>query len=133
MGFRTTDGSVCSALAEPQSARANGGIGCNGARFLRRALAQAPLHLSGGGGGKPMFAHGFARAEVVSLTLSGAGNDGVVALSEPWRPRGRGSTPIRFFYVVMKGEPAGPRAPLLPESMRLEARLADGSVVTLPG
>ena len=67
VGFRTADGSVCSALVEPQSVRPNGGIGCIGARFLRRALAEAPVHLSGGGGGKPMIAHGFARAEVVSL------------------------------------------------------------------
>ena len=132
VGFRVKDGSVCSALVEPRSPRANGGGGCNGARFLRRALAQAPVHLSGGGGGKPAFAHGFARAEVVSLELIGAGHRGVVALSEPWRPRGPDTTPIRFFYVLTKGARTGPRAPLLPEGTRIAVRLADGSVVTLP-
>lgn len=131
VGFRTADGSVCSALVEPRSMRPNGGIGCIGARSLRSALAQDSVNLSGGGGGGPTIAHGFARAEVVSLELSGAGHYGVVALSEPWRPRGPDSTPIRFFYLVMNGEPTGPRAPLLPEGVRIEARLADGSVSEL--
>ena len=131
VGFRTRDRSVCSALVEPRSKRPNGGIGCIGARSLRRALAQGPVHLSGGGGGWPTIAHGFARAEVVGLALTGARRDGVVALSEPWRPRGPDTEPIRFFYVVTKGEPTGPRAPLLPRGTRIEARLADGSVSEL--
>jgi len=132
VGFRTKDGMVCSALVEPKSERANGGIGCIGARSLRRALAEGPGRLSGGGGGRPTIANGFARAEVVSLTLTGAGDHGMVALSEAWRPRGPDSTPIRFFYLVMDTETAGPRAPLLPEGLRIEARLDDGSVIELP-
>ena len=48
-------------------------IGCIGAPSLRRSLAQDPGRLSGGGGRRPTIAHGFARAEVVSLRLTGAG------------------------------------------------------------
>jgi hypothetical protein len=132
VGYRAADGSVCTALVEPESKRANGAIGCIGAPSLRRTLAQGPGRLSGGGGGRPTIAHGFARAEVESLKLTRAGNHGVVALSEPWRPRGPDSTPIRFFYVVTDAEPAGPRWPLLAKGMEIEARLADGNVVTLP-
>jgi hypothetical protein len=76
--------------------------------------------------------NGFARAEVVSLALTGAGHNGVVALSDPWRPAGEDGEPIRFFYVVTEREATGPRVPLLPEGVRIEARLTDGSVVTLP-
>jgi hypothetical protein len=132
VGFRAADGSVCSALVEPESNRANGGIGCIGAPSLRRALAQDPGRLSGGGGRGPTIAHGFARADVVSLALTGAGHDGVVALSEAWTPGGQHGEPVRFFYLVTNREP-GPRIPLLPDGWRLRARLADGSVVTLPG
>jgi hypothetical protein len=131
VGFRAADGSVCSALVEPQSNRANGGIGCIGAPSLRRSLAQDPGRLSGGGGRRPTIAHGFARAEVVSLALTGAGHNGVVALSEAWRPAGEDGQPVRFFYLVTNRQ-AGPRVPLLPDGWRIEARLADGSVVTLP-
>ncbi len=35
-------------------------------------------------------------------------------------------------HVVTDAEPAGPRWPLLPKGMEIEARVADGSVVTLP-
>jgi hypothetical protein len=132
VGFRAEDGSVCSALVEPESMRATGGIGCIGARSLRRTLALDPARLSGGGGGPETILNGVARAEVVSLDLIGAGDHGVVALSEAWRPGGEDSQPIRFFYVVLDVAPAGPRAPLLPESLRIEARLEDGSVTRLP-
>jgi hypothetical protein len=136
VGFRVKDGSVCSALVEPLSMRANGGIGCNGARFLRRSLARDPVHLSGVGGGdetgQQTIANGFAREEVVSLALTGAAHNGVVALSEAWRPAGKDGEPIRFFYVVMDTEPAGPRAPLLPEGLRIEALLDDGSLIEIP-
>jgi hypothetical protein len=132
VGYRAADGSVCSALVEPESKRANGAVGCIGAPSLRRTLAQAPGRLSGGGGGRPMILNGFARAEVVGLALTGAGHDGVVALSEAWTPAGEDGEPMRFFYVVMKGEPTGPSVPLLPTGVRIKARLADGSVVTLP-
>jgi len=131
VGFRAADGSVCSALVEPGSKRANGGIGCIGAPSLRRSLAQDPGRLSGGGGRRPTIAHGFARAEVVSLRLTGASGGGVVALSEAWRPGGQHGEPVRFFYLVTNRE-AGLRIPLLPDGWRIEARLADGSVVTLP-
>jgi hypothetical protein len=131
VGFRAADGSVCSALVEPESKRANGGIGCIGAPSLRRSLAQEPGRLSGGGGSRPTIANGFARAEVVSLRLTGAGRNGVVALSEAWTPGGQHGEPVRFFYLVTNLE-AGPRIPLLPDGWRIEARLADGSVVTLP-
>jgi len=130
VGFRAADGSVCTALVEPESKRANGGIGCIGAPSLRRALAQGPGRLSGGGGRRPTISHGFARADVVSLALTGAGRDGVVALSEAWRPAGEDGQPVRFFYLVTNRR-AGPRVPLLPDGWRIEARLADGSVVTL--
>jgi hypothetical protein len=131
VGFRAEDGSVCSALVDRESERASGGIGCIGARSLRRALALDPARLSGGGGGRPTIAHGFARAEVVSLALTGAGHNGVVALSEAWRPAGEDGEPVRFFYVVTDREASGPRVPLLPEGVRIEARLADGSVIEL--
>jgi hypothetical protein len=131
VGFRAEDGSVCSALVEPRSVRANGGIGCIGARSLRRTLAEAPGRLSGGGGGPFTIANGFARAEVMGLALTGAGHHGMVALSKPWRPAGEGGEPIRFFYVVMDAAP-GARWPLLPKGVEIEARLADGRVVTLP-
>lgn len=132
VGYRAADGSVCSALVEPGSKRANGGIGCIGAPSLRRTLAQGPGRLSGGGGGQQTILHGFARAEVVGLALSGAGHNGVVALSEAWMPAGEEGQPVRFFYVVMNRDATGPRVPLLPAGVRIEARLADGSVVTLP-
>lgn len=131
VGFRAADGSVCSALVEPRSKLANGGIGCIGARSLRRSLAQDPGRLSGSGGRRPTIAHGFARAEVVSLALTGASGDGVVALSEAWRPAGEDGQSVRFFYLVTNRE-AGPRISLLPDGWRIEARLADGSMVTLP-
>jgi hypothetical protein len=38
---------------------------------------------------------------------------------------------IEAVYVVTKGEPAGPRAPLLPKGTWIEVRLADGSVSEL--
>jgi hypothetical protein len=132
VGFRAADGSVCTALVEPESKRANGGIGCIGAPSLRRALAQGPGRLSGGGGRRPTISHGFARADVVSLALTGAGHRGVVALSDAWRPAGEDGQPVRFFYLVTNRQ-AGPRLPLLPpRGWRIRARLADGSVVTLP-
>ncbi len=131
VGFRAEDGSVCSALVEPESVRANGGIGCIGARSLRRTLAEAPARLSGGGGGPLTISNGFARAEVVSLALSGRGHHGTVSLSKPWRPAGEHSEPIRFFYVVTDATPRA-RWPLLPKGMEIKARLADGSVTRLP-
>jgi hypothetical protein len=131
VGFRAKDRSVCSALVEPQSRRANGGIGCIGARSLRRTLAEAPARVSGGGGGPLTIANGFARAEVVSLALTGAGHHGTVALSKPWKPAGQDSEPIRFFYVVTDAAPRA-RWPLLPKGVEIEARLADGSVTRLP-
>jgi hypothetical protein len=130
VGFRARDGSICSARVDPR-ARRSGGVGCAGARLLRRALAREPLFLSGGGGGPQLIAHGFARADVESLRLAGAGDSGVVALSEPWRPRGHDTEPIRFFYVVVVSHETGPRSPLLPEGVRIQARLADGSVSEL--
>jgi hypothetical protein len=132
VGYRAADGSVCSALVEPRSKRANGAVGCIGAPSLRRALAQDPGRLSGGGGGRQTILNGFARAEVVGLALTGAGHNGVVALSEAWRPAGEDGQPIRFFYVVMNRDAMGPQVPLLPAGVRIRARLADGSVVTLP-
>ncbi len=131
VGYRAADGSVCTALVEPESKRANGSIGCIGSPSLRRTLAQGPGRLSGGGGGRPTIAHGFARADVVSLALTGAGHSGVVVLSEAWRPAGEDGQPVRFFYLVTNRR-AGVRVPLLPEGWQIRARLADGSVVTLP-
>jgi hypothetical protein len=132
VGFRAEDGSTCSAVVDPEAAQANGGVGCIGARSLRRGLARDPALLSGAGGGQPTIAHGFARADVVSLALRGAWDNGAVALSEAWRPAGEGGEPIRFFYVVTNSPAAGPRAPLLPDGVRIEARLEDGSVIELP-
>jgi hypothetical protein len=131
VGFRAEDGSICSALVDPESERASGGIGCAGARSLRRGLRSDPLFLSGGGGGELRIAHGFARADVERLTLTGSGDHGVIALSEPWRPGAQDGEPIRFFYVVTEWQATGPRAPLLPRGVRIEARLADGSVIEL--
>jgi hypothetical protein len=132
VGFRAKDGSVCSALVEPESAQPNGGIGCIGARSLSRALAVEPTRLSGGGGSPQTILNGFARPEVVSLKLTGVGPHGVVALSDAWRPSGTDGEPIRFFYVVMDMDPAGPRAPLMPGGVQMEARLDDGSVIEIP-
>ena len=131
VGFRVADGSVCSALVEPRSKRPNGGIGCIGARSLRRTLAEAPGRLSGGGGSALTITHGFARADVVSLRLTGAGNHGAVALSEPWRPAGEGGEAIRFFYVVTDTAP-GPRVPLLPRAWRSRHDSPTGAVTRLP-
>jgi hypothetical protein len=131
VGYRAADKSVCTALVEPESKRPNGSVGCIGARSLRRTLAQGPGRVSGGGGSRPTIVHGFARAKVVSLALTGAGHSGMIALSEAWRPAGDDGQPVRFFYVVTNSQ-AGPRVPLLPRGWRIRARLADGSVVTLP-
>ena len=115
-----------------ESERVDGGVGCAGARLLRRALERNPLHLSGGSGGRHSIGHGFARADVVSMALAGARGRGLVALSEPWRPEREEGEPIRFFYVVtdIPGE-VRPRTPLLPEGVRIEARLASGQVIEL--
>jgi hypothetical protein len=131
VGFRAHDGTVCSALVDPRAVRASGGIGCVGVRSLRSGLRTEPLFLSGGGGGRIQVAHGFARADVVALTLLGAGHHGVVALSEPWKPGIDNGTQVRFFYIATDLRAQRPRMPLLPEGMRIEAWLADGSVTEL--
>lgn len=131
VGYRAADGLICSATVDPAAVRTTGGIGCVGRRHLDRSLRRDPVLLSGGGGGRVRVAHGLTRADVESLRVVGTGERAVVALSEAWRPRGPDSMPIRFFYVVTKGEPTGPGALLLPKGTRIEARLADGTVSVL--
>ena len=129
VGFRSEAGLICSALVDPASERAQGGVGCAGERSLRRGLDEQPFFVSGGGGGGHMIANGFARADVVSMSLASGGDRAVIELSKPWRPLTR-ATPIRFFYVITDApSKVRPRSPLLPPGIRIEARLADGRVI----
>lgn len=138
IGFRSEQGGICAALVAPEAEldRPQGGVGCLNPRLLRRALEDSPLHIfagGGGGGGTQQRVQGFARADVVTVSLEGGESSSSIALSEPWKPEPWDGEPIRFFYTLTdapEGDDPGARIPPW-SGLRIVAHLANGESVEI--
>lgn len=136
VGFRSQQGAICSALVESEATpdRVQGGVGCLAEPLLRRALETSSVHVfAGGGGGEghQRSVQGFARADVVSVSLVDGNSSSGVGLSEPWKPEPWVGGPIRFFYTLMvqaEGEPVDSPPG---RGLRIKARLANGTSVEI--
>jgi hypothetical protein len=131
VGFRS-EGSVCASLIDLSMVAGSTGAGrnCLAEPLLREAIAERPVHIFGGGGGKHTFIVGFARADVVDISLLGSYGDSRSVLSDPWRPEPWQGKPIRFFYIVSDKPPhsVDGESPIL-GGVRGEARLSGGERV----
>lgn len=131
VGYRTADGSICTAIAQtgdPSAAVGGvGGVGCLGGRLFRRDLERSAGRAIGGGGGSAgLTASGFARADVEAITARASGHRTEAQLSPAWNPDPR--TSIKMFYVFLQVPPTSQGRPT---RVRLQARLEDGSTVPL--
>jgi hypothetical protein len=132
VGFQNrSQGMICSALVSTAERR-YGGVGCLSQRILRDALAERPAHVfAGGGSGARRAIHGFARADVVGVSLHDGQGIGRIELSEPWKPEPWEGEPIRFFYAFT-APGAEPEAGVPPwGGLRIEARLANGTTANV--
>jgi hypothetical protein len=131
VGFRS-GGSICTTLIDrtPEAMPIGGGRSCLSQPLLSRAMRERHVHIFSGGGGKHTFVVGFARADVVVISLLGSYEGTRVVLSDPWRPDPGQGEPIRFFYVISDTPPysADGESPVL-RGVRGRARLASGEVV----
>jgi hypothetical protein len=131
VGFRS-EGSVCASLIDRGMAGGpiGGGRNCLAEPLLRQAIAERPVHIFGGGGGEQTFIVGFARADVVDMSLLRSYGGSRVVLSDPWRPEPWQGKPIRFFYIVSDKPPysAEGESPIL-GGVRGVARLNSGERV----
>jgi hypothetical protein len=133
VGFRSDGSAICTSLKAADGADdmvPPGGTGsCLSERLLRDALAKGRVHMYAGGGGGPTQTAGFARAEVMRLSLIDRATGDKVILSEPWRPEPWDGDPIRFVYVLSESPPE-----TIPsfDRHRFEAELRHGEVVPAP-
>jgi hypothetical protein len=126
VGFRS-ERSICTALTQVGSDRGTTprSGSCLSERLLRLGL-DSHVRVFAGGGGKPTFTVGFARADVAALSPIGSTGRSRVVISQPWSPEPWRGEPIRFFYLV-SDRPPQPRS--LAYDLRLRARLTDGQLV----
>lgn len=122
VGYRTADGSICTAIARDGERRL-GNIGCLGRRFFRRELARNPVRLIGGAGGPGGLAihSGFARPDVQAITARTSTERAQAQLSPSWKPDP--NTTIRMFYVFLDATDS------FPPQITLKVRLGNGSTL----
>jgi hypothetical protein len=132
VGFRNHQDGICSALADSERVGPpqDGGVSCQSARLLRRALMERPVEFYAGGGGRHLKLAGFAREEVQRVVVTDPTGPTTAKLSPPWSPEPWRTAPIRFVYLLFDA-PAGEPRPgqLFGNDLHIEAHLADGRVV----